>query len=173
MTALKVPDVARRDAQSLRECGLRQAEAGADFDDVHALSSQNARYFASPIPRNNVVETKLAKSHNARMSKRTTKESVNHLRAWRERANLTQDQLAEKVGTAGNVIGLLESGERGLSDKWLRKLAPHLGTTPGHLLDYHPDDVDASFLAEVIEAAKGNKDQVLRVIRALKTGTHG
>jgi transcriptional regulator with XRE-family HTH domain len=107
------------------------------------------------------------------MPKRTTKESVNFLRAWREHAKLTQDQLAEKVGTAGNVIGLLESGERGLSDKWLRKLAPHLGTTPGHLLDYHPDDVEASFLAEVIAAGKDNKEQVLAVIRALRTGTRG
>lgn len=107
------------------------------------------------------------------MARRSTKESVNYLRAWRENADLTQDQLAEKVGTAGNVIGLLESGERGLSDKWLRRLAPHLGTTPGHLLDYHPDDVDASFLAEVIEAGKTNRAQVLAVIRALKTGTNG
>lgn len=107
------------------------------------------------------------------MTKRPTKESVNYLRAWREHAGLTQEQLADKVGTAGNVIGLLESGERGLSDKWLRKLAPHLGTTAGHLLDYHPDDVDASFLAEVIEAGKQNRAQVLAVIRALKTGTDG
>lgn len=107
------------------------------------------------------------------MAKKSTKASVNYLRDWREKAGLTQDQLAEKVGTAGNVIGLLESGERGLSDKWLRRLAPHLGTTPGHLLDYHPDDVDGTFMHEIIEAARGgNKAQVLAVIRALKTGTN-
>lgn len=51
---------------------------------------------------------------------------------------MTQEQLAERVGTAGNVIGLIESGQRGLSDKWLRKLAPELGTTPGFLLDHSP-----------------------------------
>lgn len=78
--------------------------------------------------------------------KKSSKPPANHLRAWRERAGLTQDQLAELVGTAGNVIGLLESGERGLSDKWLRKLAPHLGTSPGFLLDHHPDDLDNDIL---------------------------
>lgn len=107
------------------------------------------------------------------MPNKTTKLSTNHLRAWREANGLTQDQLAELVGSAGNVIGLLESGERGLSDKWLRRLAPHLGTTPGFLLDHHPDDVEAAFLEEVISAGKSNRAQVLAVIRALKTGTHG
>jgi transcriptional regulator with XRE-family HTH domain len=105
--------------------------------------------------------------------KKSSKPSANHLRAWREKAGLTQDQLAALVGTAGNVIGLLESGERGLSDKWLRKLAPHLGTTPGYLLDHDPDEVDAEFLETVIQASKGRKALVLSVIRALKTGTDG
>jgi transcriptional regulator with XRE-family HTH domain len=82
------------------------------------------------------------------MPKSPTRRSTNYLRAWRERAGLTQEQLAEKVGTSGNVISLLESGDRGLGDKWLRKLAPVLGTTPGILLDHHPDDAkDNPFVA--------------------------
>lgn len=63
----------------------------------------------------------------------------NHLRAWREHRGLTQAQLAEIVGTEGSVISLLESGDRALSDKWLRRVAPALGTTPGILLDYDPN----------------------------------
>ncbi len=66
----------------------------------------------------------------------------NYLRAWREHRGLTQAKLAEAVGTTGAVISLLESGERGLSDKWLRKLAPVLRTRPGHLLEVDPADVD-------------------------------
>lgn len=173
MTPLKVSDVAGRNPKGGCEGRLREAQAVSDFGDVHDLSSQTARNYAIGYPRNNVVENNSGQSHNVRMAKQPTKESVNYLRAWRERANLTQEELADKVGTAGNVIGLLESGERGLSGKWLRRLAPHLGTTAGHLLDYHPDDVDASFLAEVIEAGKTNRAQVLAVIRALKTGTNG
>ena len=64
----------------------------------------------------------------------------NHLRAWREYRGMTQAQLASIIGTEGSVISLLESGDRSLSDKWLRRLAPPLGTTPGFLLDYAPED---------------------------------
>jgi len=73
-------------------------------------------------------------------------EPRNHLRAWREYRRLTQAQLATLVGTEGSVISLLESGDRGLSDKWLRRLAPALGTTSGHLLAYAPDQVGQAFL---------------------------
>jgi len=66
----------------------------------------------------------------------------NHLRAWREFRGLTQAQLAAVVGTEGSVISLLESGNRGLSDKWLRRLAPALNTTPGLLLGHSPNEVD-------------------------------
>lgn len=101
------------------------------------------------------------------MGKKPSKESANHLRAWRERAGLTQEELAEKVGTAGNVIGLLESGQRGLSDKWLRKLAPHLGTTPGFLLDHHPSDLDTDILdlwSRVPDDRKGEGRAMLEII---------
>ena len=70
----------------------------------------------------------------------------NHLRAWRERRGLTQAQLAEIVGTEGSVISLLESGDRGASDKWLRRLAKALEIAPGMLLDFHPDSVDEAML---------------------------
>lgn len=73
----------------------------------------------------------------------------NHLRAWREHRGLTQAQLAAVVGTEGSVISLLESGDRRLSDKWLRRLAPVLGTTPGFLLDYNPGQTSVA-LRDVI-----------------------
>lgn len=71
---------------------------------------------------------------------------LNYLRAWREFRRMTQAELAAIVGTEGSVISLLESGDRGLSDKWLRRLAPALGTIPGLLLDFHPDNVDDALL---------------------------
>ena len=69
---------------------------------------------------------------------------ANHLRAWREFRRLTQVQLAQRVGTTPSVISLLESGERGLSLKWLLKFGPALGTTPGMLLDHDPNTLDTS-----------------------------
>jgi transcriptional regulator with XRE-family HTH domain len=70
----------------------------------------------------------------------------NYLRAWREFRGLTQAQLAQAAGTTGAVISLLESGERGLTDKWLRILAPRLSTRPGHLLETDPNDLDSDIL---------------------------
>ncbi|HEY2050458.1 MAG TPA: helix-turn-helix transcriptional regulator [Caulobacteraceae bacterium] len=68
------------------------------------------------------------------------------MRDWREFRGLTQAQLAAMAETEGSVISLLESGDRGLSDKWLRRLAPLLETTPGLLLEHHPDDVGVAVL---------------------------
>lgn len=81
---------------------------------------------------------------------------------------MTQEQLADAVGTAANVISLLESGERGLSHKWLLKLAPVLGTTPGFLLDHDPYKIDTAFLDVAMSVPEKHRDearQILEVIR--------
>lgn len=95
----------------------------------------------------------------------STKNSANHLRAWRELRRLTQEQLAEKVGTAGNVISLLESGDRQLSPKWLRKLAPALNTTPGFLLEHNPNELPTEFLDIWNEVPEERKAQALDVLK--------
>ncbi len=103
------------------------------------------------------------------------RESENHLQAWRKFRRLTQQQLADAVEppTTKQVIQALESGQNGLSDKWLRRLAPALGTTPGYLLDYDPDSIDAELIEAAREASKGGKrDQVLSILKTF-TGTHG
>lgn len=106
------------------------------------------------------------------MAKKASKESVNHLRAWREYRGMTQEELAEKVQTAGNVIGLLESGGRGLSNKWLRKLAPALGTRPGFLLDFDPNDVDRELIEMVLEIDQERRPQAVEILKTFRTGTH-
>ncbi len=81
---------------------------------------------------------------------------------------MSQEQLAEKVGTAGNVIGLLESGDRGLSHKWLLKLAPVLGTTPGFLLDHDPNHLDTAFLDAALSVPPENRPQALAILETFK-----
>jgi transcriptional regulator with XRE-family HTH domain len=95
----------------------------------------------------------------------------NYLRAWREHRRMTQAKLAEAVGTTGAVISLLESGERGLSDKWLRKLAPVLGTRPGHLLEVDPADVSNDILEIWAEIPEDRRDQARDVLRAFRLKT--
>ena len=89
----------------------------------------------------------------------------NHLRAWRTFRQMTQAQLAELAGTTGAVISNLEVGERGLSDKWLRRLAPHLGTTPGNLLDHDPEAIPTALLDVWAEIPDDRREQALQVLR--------
>jgi transcriptional regulator with XRE-family HTH domain len=96
----------------------------------------------------------------------------NYLRAWREFREFTQEQLADKVGTDKGVISLLESGGRRLSDKWLRKLAPALNTTPGHLLDHDPNDLPTDILDIWSRIDDRDRAQAARVLSSfVKTGT--
>lgn len=100
---------------------------------------------------------------------------ANHLRAWREKRRLTQEQLAARLEppTTGAVISLLESGDRQLSEKWLRRLAPALGTTPGHLLDHHPDDLPDTLIDAAIRVAPEHRQQVITILETFRrrTGT--
>lgn len=97
----------------------------------------------------------------------------NNLRAWRLHRKLTQAALAEKVGTNANMIQYLENGERALSLKWLRRLAPALDTTPGHLADYAPEEQDAELLDFWTKRLdRDQQRQLARIAEALtKTGT--
>jgi transcriptional regulator with XRE-family HTH domain len=141
--------------------------------EVHALSSQIARNKATLFPHTFVKDEIAPIAQTVRMGKKPSREAANHLRAWREFRRLSQAALAERVGTADNVISTLESGDRRLSDKWLKKLAVALDTTPGYLLDYDPNDIDTELIRAAQEVARGNREQVLQILRTFKTGTNG
>jgi transcriptional regulator with XRE-family HTH domain len=98
----------------------------------------------------------------------------NFLRVWRVYRKLTQEQLAELVGTNANMIGYLEAGERGLSAKWLRKLAPALETTPGMILDHDPNDLDSDVIDIWARADVRQKSQISEIAKTItRTGTKG
>lgn len=81
---------------------------------------------------------------------------------------MTQAKLAEAVSTTGAVISLLESGDRGLSDKWLRRIAPVLGTRPGHLLEVDPEDVSNDILEIWAEIPEDRREQARDVLKAFR-----
>lgn len=99
----------------------------------------------------------------------------NYLRAWRIKRKLTQEELARAVDTSTNMIQYLETGERGLSAKWLRRLSEPLKTTPGMLLETDPENVDME--VHDLFAHKMDREQ-RRQLRAIaqalvSTGTNG
>ena len=86
---------------------------------------------------------------------------------------MTLEQLAEKVGTSPGMISMLESGDRGLSAKWLRRLAPALKTTPGHLLEHDPGDIPTDVLDIWASIDIRDRATAIRVLESFrKTGTH-
>lgn len=98
----------------------------------------------------------------------------NFLREWRTFRKMSQAELAEAVGTNANMIGYLENGERGLSAKWLRRLAPALKTTPGMLLDHDPAKLDNDILEIWGQAGEREKRQISEIARTLlRDGTNG
>ena len=94
----------------------------------------------------------------------------NYLQAWRKFRRMTQEELAEAIGTTTPVISLLESGQRPLSAKWLRRIAPVLDTTPGFLLDHDPDELPTDVIDIWNHIADRDKPRALKVLQAFKTG---
>jgi transcriptional regulator with XRE-family HTH domain len=109
--------------------------------------------------------------YSDRVCDNATVEERNYLRQWRKKAGLTQEELADKVGTNKAVISLLESERRPLSAKWLRKLADALGTTPGRILDVNPDEANADVLDIWDHIRAKDRATAIRVLRSL-TGTN-
>lgn len=95
----------------------------------------------------------------------------NYLKQWREKAKLSQEELADKIGTTKSVISLLENEKRPLSAKWLRKLAEALDTTPGRILDVNPDEANADVLDIWDHIRVKDRPTAIRVLRSL-TGTN-
>jgi transcriptional regulator with XRE-family HTH domain len=125
---------------------------------------------ASPFFHILAMNSETALLHNAQVDKNG---GPNFLKAWREHREMSQEQLAEKVGTTASVISMLEAGERGLSAKWLRKPAPALKTTPGHLLEHDPQELPTDVLDIWAAIDKRDRATAIRVLESFnRTGTH-
>jgi len=95
------------------------------------------------------------------------------LREWRKFRHMTQQELADAIGTSKTVISEMERGNLQLSPKWLRKIAPVLRTQPGHILDHDPEDLDSDIIDIWASIEERDREQAARVLRSfVKTGTH-
>lgn len=65
------------------------------------------------------------------------------IRVLREKIGLTQQQLADAVGTSQPQIRRLEAGERRLTKEWAERIAGHLNTTPEILLFGDPEKISS------------------------------
>lgn len=96
-----------------------------------------------------------------------------YLKEWREFREMTQQELADAIGTSKTVISDLERSVLRLSDKWLRKLAPALKTTAGHILDSDPEKLDTDILDIWASIDIRDRATALRVLESFRrTGTN-
>ena len=136
----------------------------------HAGSLQIAILESSP----NVCSLREAYKKMAPQNAGVSKElEPNELRAWRDRRGLTQQALADAVGTTASVISLLEKGERQLTAKWLRRLSKALETSPGYLLDLSPDELPIDLLDTWARIPQPKREQALAILATFADGPGG
>jgi transcriptional regulator with XRE-family HTH domain len=87
------------------------------------------------------------------------------IRAARERAGLTQEQVASRLGTAANVLSRIETGQRGLSIPQLVDLAAALGVSPGALFENRSNPRTRN--AKAVEESAAGETELLRAWRSL------
>lgn len=98
----------------------------------------------------------------------------NHVRAWRLFRHMTQEELAEAVGSSTATIGHIETGERRLSDKWAHPIAKVLNTSAGYLLDHDPNDLPTAILDVWADIPLEDQPRALEMLKVFKrTGTGG
>jgi transcriptional regulator with XRE-family HTH domain len=59
----------------------------------------------------------------------------NRLRELRKAAKLTLNVAAKEMGTTNQMLGMLERGDRQLTQKWMERIAPVYGVKPTQLLE--------------------------------------
>lgn len=139
--------------------------------------SHNANSIASPILRNLPNDMLIALRHNSHMTKliRTfdpdegdVEANANHLRAWLQFRKKTQAWLAKQLATSPSVVSDLISGNRALSPKWLRRIAPLLNTTPGWLLDHDPNSLPSDLFVVWEEVDPSLRERAIEALKAFK-----
>ena len=137
--------------------------------------SQIVSFKASPFCHSLCVEGFSAFAQTVSMESDDKNGGPNYLRAWREYHRMTQAELAAKVGTNANMIGYLEDGQRALSLKWLRRLAPALKTRPLFLGEIDPRKADTTTMELAMAVSDDDRPQVNAILETFvkRDGTNG
>jgi transcriptional regulator with XRE-family HTH domain len=149
--------------------------ANSDADGVSIPSkSQTVTFTSSPVYHKLCEANSGKMSHTVTMADGDKNGGPNNLEAWRRHFGLSREELAARVGTAPNQILYLENGERGLSLKWLRRLAPALGINVGWLAEHNPDDIHPDLIEIWRTATDGQRRQISKIAQTiLMDGTNG
>lgn len=92
------------------------------------------------------------------------------IREWRKHADLTQEQLAEKVDRSPSWVSQIENGEIGFTEESLSLLADALGCEPADFLKGPPVEAEQPLaLPEVFHSlSPAEQEQAIAVMEALR-----
>lgn len=120
-----------------------------------------------PKVRTSANDIKYQPSQYANM-KKPAGHGTHFLREWREFRKMSQEELADAVGTSKSVISEKESSKRGLSNKWLERLAPALKIQKGWILEQDPNKVGADLLEIWGSIAESDRPRVLAILETFR-----
>lgn len=102
-----------------------------------------------------------------------TERPPHFLREWRKFRRMTQQEVADQIGTSKTVISEMERGNLQLSPKWLLRIAPVLRTQAGYIIDHDPEELDSDIIDIWGKIDERDREQAARVLRSfVRTGTN-
>jgi transcriptional regulator with XRE-family HTH domain len=89
------------------------------------------------------------------------------IREWRKHRGLTQEKLADRIGTTKASISRIETGEQPYTQDFLEAAADALMAEPGSLVMRNPLDPDGPW-SVWDDLPPAQRKQALRLLRALR-----
>lgn len=97
----------------------------------------------------------------------------NRIKELRKQKKLTQEKLAELIGTSKGMVSMLESGERRLNTDWIEKLCGVFSVRPSELfkskLDYQ-EIIVSEKIAKLKPAALQKADEYIELLLLQQSG---
>ena len=87
-----------------------------------------------------------------------------HLLAWRLHFGLTQEELANKIGTAHTTVGRWEAGKTGVDDATFSEIARVYGITPAELSAAPSDRGKALHMSRILDALRALDEKALDAV---------
>lgn len=91
------------------------------------------------------------------------------IKFYREKADLTQEQLAEKISINSRSLSLIERGNNFITADTLSSIAEELNVTPKKLFDFDDEFVDPKITKEkLFDLINKNEDKIQTIYNIVK-----
>lgn len=175
-------------AQLSGERLMREAQLGSKLSDVHASMFAYCEQDDKRRVRNAPADRRRGLPQNANMAKKATgptdyealrQSSGWYAAAWRDYRKITQQELADEVGSSRGQISDLETGAKTRYNRdWVAKFADALNVRPGFLIDVNPFTMwehSARLSETIMRLPPEDRNAVLDMAERLasRTGTEG